>query len=122
MEVVHIVLGRPELFEHAHILDQSPDGEDGDGEGDGSGKEVGELGEGKVDRGFVEGVNQSGAAFRGRDVKELGTGSGRDERGVLQEVSKDPGEVGSVRRPRRGTETEQESKRAKEGRRLMRKG
>jgi hypothetical protein len=101
VEVVHVVLGRPELFKHAHILDQSPDSEDGDGEGDGSGKEVGELGEGKVNRGFVEGVDQSGAAFRGWDVEELGAGSGRDERGVLQQVSKDPGEVGSVRRPSR---------------------
>jgi hypothetical protein len=101
MEVVHIVFGRPELFEHAHILDESPDSEDGDGESDRAGKEVGELGEGKVDGGFVECVDQSGATFRGRDVEELGAGSGRDERGVLQEVPKDPGEVGSVRRRRR---------------------
>lgn len=42
-KVVHLVLSSSELFHNADILNQAPDGEDGNREGDGSGKEEREL-------------------------------------------------------------------------------
>ncbi len=57
-QIVHLILSRPKLLQYPHILDQSPDGEDGDRESDRSRDQVGELGEWEVDGGVVQGVDE----------------------------------------------------------------
>ena len=89
-QVVDLVLARAELFHNAHILDQTPNGEDGDGEGEGAREQVGDLREGEVNRRAVQLLDERNASSLWRDGQELAAGDGGNEGRVLEKVAEDP--------------------------------
>lgn len=83
-QVMHLILARPKLLHHPHILNEPPDRKDRDGEGDGASEEEGELGEREVDGRVVEGVDECWAAGGGGNREEGLACGWREERGVLE--------------------------------------
>lgn len=103
-EIVDLIFTRPELFEHRYVLDQPPDGENGDGKMDRAGQEERELGEGEVNGSPVQSRNERSTPGGRRYVEELSPGSWSDQRRVLQKMTQDSGARSAALRLERTSE------------------
>ena len=84
---MNLIFTGPELFEHRYVLDQPPDGEDGDGKMDRAGQEERELGKGEVYGSPVQSRNESSTSGRGWYIEKVRSGPGSDQRGILEKMS-----------------------------------